>query len=76
MPRPSSSFKKRQKERNRLEKQREKAEKRAQRRREKQERGASSLDDAIDFEASIYDFIPPEDRPEPAAEATPEEKPN
>ncbi len=74
MPRSSTSFKKRQKELARLEKQRDKKEKRAARKENKQT-GGSSLDDAIDFSASIYDFIPdeynPVDEEEPAAAEKP-----
>jgi hypothetical protein len=62
MPRSSTSFKKRQKELARLEKQRDKAEKRAIRKEDKQT-GGSNLDDAIDYSASIYDFIPDEYNP-------------
>ena len=68
MARSSTSFKKRQKELARLERQREKAEKRAARKEEKQG-NSSSLDDAIDFGASAFDFIPDEDVPELAADS-------
>ena len=62
MPRSSTSFKKRQKELARLEKQRDKAEKRAARR-ESKPSGGSNLDDAIDYSASVFDFIPDEYSP-------------
>jgi hypothetical protein len=68
MPRSSTSFKKRQKELARLEKQRDKAEKRANRKEDKQS-GGSNLDDAIDYSASIYDFIPDEYNPDLDEEA-------
>ena len=64
MARSSTTFKKRQKELARQEKAREKAEKREQRKIDKGEKGTGSLDDAIDFNASIYDFIPNEYNPE------------
>ena len=75
MPRSSTSFKKRQKELARLEKQRDKAEKRATRKEDKPT-GGSNLDDAIDYSASIYDFIPDEYNPdlEEAEAATAEKK--
>jgi len=60
MARSSTTFKKRQKELARLEKARDKADKRAVRKSQKQSRGTSGLDDAIDFNASVYDFIPDE----------------
>lgn len=63
MPRSSTSFKKRQKELARLEKQRDKAEKRASRKQAKEKRGGSTLDDAIDYNASVFDFIPEEYNP-------------
>ncbi len=69
MARSSTSFKKRQKELQRLERQREKAEKRAARKEVKQS-GTSSLDDAIDFGASAFDFIPDEDVPNAEEENT------
>jgi hypothetical protein len=59
--RSSSTFKKRQKELARQHKQREKAEKRMQRKLEKQNRGPGDLDDAIDFDASVDDFVPVDD---------------
>ena len=64
MARSSTTFKKRQKELARQEKAREKAEKREQRKAGKQSRGSDGLDDAIDFNASIYDFIPDEYNPD------------
>ena len=64
MARSSTTFKKRQKELARQEKARDKAEKREIRKLEKQSRGKGSLDDAIDYDASIYDFIPNEYNPE------------
>ena len=67
MARSSTTFKKRQKELARQEKAREKTERREQRKTEKQARGSQSLDDAIDFNASIYDFIPPEYEPDEGA---------
>lgn len=67
MARSSTTFKKRQKELARQDKARDKAEKRVMRKIQKQNRGPSSLDDAIDFDASIYDFVPNEYRPEPPA---------
>jgi len=74
MARSSTTFKKRQKELARLEKARDKKDKRATRKAQKQSRGTSSLDDAIDFNASVYDFIPDEYSPveeeEEAAEET------
>ncbi len=64
MARSSTTFKKRQKELARQDRQREKAEKRAARKIAKQNRGRKSLDDAIDFSASIYDFVPNEYNPD------------
>ncbi len=64
MARSSTTFKKRQKELARQDKARDKAEKRAMRKAQKQSRGPSSLDDAIDFNATIYDFVPNEYNPE------------
>ena len=63
MARSSTTFKKRQKELARQEKARDKADKREQRKMQKQARGPKSLDDAIDYDASIYDFIPEEYSP-------------
>jgi len=63
MARSSTTFKKRQKELARLEKARDKKDKRAMRKQEKETKGAASLDDAIDYSASIYDFIPDEYNP-------------
>ena len=68
MARSSTTFKKRQKELARQDKARDKSEKRQARKVEKQGRAPSSLDDAIDYNASIYDFVPNEYNPEPAVE--------
>ena len=68
MARSSTSYKKRIKELARQDKAREKAEKRAQRKQEKQSGDSSSLDDAIDYGASAFDFIPDEYNPEPEEE--------
>ena len=68
MARSSTTFKKRQKELARQDKARDKAEKRMVRKLEKQNRGPSNLDDAIDYKASIYDFVPNEYNPEPITE--------
>jgi len=62
--RSSTTFKKRQKELARQDRQREKAAKRMQRKLEKQNRGQLDLDDAIDFDASVYDFVPNECNPD------------
>ena len=64
MARSSTTFKKRQKELARQEKAREKADRRAHRKVEKEARGSLNLDDAIDFNASVYDFIPEEYSPQ------------
>ena len=68
MARSSTTFKKRQKELARQDKARDKAEKRQARKLAKQSRSSASLDDAIDYNASIYDFVPNQYNPEPAAE--------
>lgn len=68
MARSSTSFKKRQKELARIERARDKKEKRAFRKQEKQSAGTSSLDDAIDYNATVFDFIPDEYNPEPEEE--------
>jgi len=67
MARSSTTFKKRQKELARQEKAREKTERRGQRKVEKEARGTQSLDDAIDYNATVYDFIPAEYHPEEPA---------
>ena len=64
MGRSSTTFKKRQKELARQDKARGKAEKRAIRKVEKESRGPKNLDDAIDFGATMYDFVPNEYNPE------------
>ena len=76
MARSSTTFKKRQKELARIEKARDKKDKRAYRKQEKETKGTSSLDDAIDYNATVFDFIPDEYSPVeeeeeevPAAEA-------
>lgn len=74
MARSSTTFKKRQKELARQEKAREKNERREQRKIEKQARGTQSLDDAIDYNASVYDFIPEEYVPEEEQEAVASDK--
>lgn len=63
MARSSTTFKKRQKELARQDRARDKAEKRAVRKAEKQSRGPTNLDDKIDFNATMYDFIPDEYNP-------------
>ena len=73
MARSSTTFKKRQKELARQDKARGKTEKRMIRKAAKQTRGPASLDDAIDYNASIYDFVPNEYNPDLVAAENEEE---